>query len=311
MTMRKLGLFVSLMLALSGCGGGSMKAPSRPSTPSAEAYGGEAPAASPADAASDAASSTQVTPSAPSSDSASSRGSSEATVDVGREAPRDRAERRQGLGTEYGESRTSRVHDVSFVRASGQPFATATFRYNDRRGIMAMTSRQEYRTTSSDYEAGGAVTVSLRDEGGEPLEAMRLGGETYVVGQSGQRYTITLQNHTDHRFEAVATVDGLDVVNGRTGSLDNRGYVLMPYATLEIEGFRQSANAVASFRFGHIADSYAAQKGQARNVGVIGVALFGERGDSYYTSEHELRLRETARPFPADPRYAAPPPRRW
>ena len=54
---------------------------------------------------------------------------------------------------------------------------------------------------------------------------------------------------------------------------DNRGYVLMPFATLEIEGFRQSNEAVAAFRFAAVGESYAAQMGAARNVGVIGVAL--------------------------------------
>src|SRR5438445_13771092 len=84
-----------------------------------------------------------------------------------------------------------------------------------------------------------------------------------------------------HRFEAVGTVDGLDVINGKSGTLDNRGYVLLPFATLEIEGFRTSTNAVAAFRFAAVADSYAAQTGSARNVGVIGIAFFTERGDTF------------------------------
>jgi hypothetical protein len=80
----------------------------------------------------------------------------------------------------------------------------------------------------------------------------------------------------------------------------------MPYATLEIDGFRQSHDAVAAFRFARVADSYAAQTGDARNVGVIGIAFFSERGDTY--SDDELRTRDTANPFPgSDPRFARPP----
>jgi hypothetical protein len=150
------------------------------------------------------------------------------------------------------------------------------------------------------------VTVSIRDANGSPLEAIHVGERTFVIGSAGQRYSIVLTNNTSHRFEAVATVDGLDVVNGKQGNFDNRGYVLLPFATLEIEGFRQSSAAVAAFRFAAVADSYAAQTGSARNVGVIGVALFSERGDAFIP-ESDTRLRDTASPFPSDPRFAQPP----
>jgi hypothetical protein len=216
------------------------------------------------------------------------------------------AESRPGLGTEWGETRTSRVHDVTFVRDSSRPFAVATLHYNDRRGVDALASLHARRETHALTTGGGAVTVSIRDANGNPLEAVHVGDRTFVIGAAGQRYSVVLTNNTSHRFEAVATVDGLDVVNGKAGNFDNRGYVLLPFATLEIEGFRQSTNAVASFRFAAVADSYAAQTGSARNVGVIGVALFSERGDAFLP-ESDTRLRDTASPFPADPRFAQPP----
>jgi hypothetical protein len=199
------------------------------------------------------------------------------------------------------------VHDVSFVRDSSRPFAMATFNYNDRRGVDAMVSRQGFRDSLRELDtAGGAVSISIRDGNGDPLEAVRVGGRTLVVGQAGERYSIVLTNRTSHRFESVVTVDGLDVINGKPGTTENRGYVLLPFATLEIDGFRQSTSAVAAFRFSAVADSYAAQTGSARNVGVIGVALFAERGDTFVPNS-ELRLRENASPFPADPRFAQPP----
>ena len=216
-------------------------------------------------------------------------------------------ESRPGLGTEWGETRTSRVHDVTFVRDASRPFATATLHYNDRRGVDAMANLHAQRESSRTLStAGGAVTISIKDASGNPLEAVRVGDRTMVVGQAGQRYSIVLTNHTSHRFESVVTVDGLDVINGKPGSFENRGYVLLPFATLEIDGFRQSTNAVAAFRFAAVGESYAAQMGSARNVGVIGAAFFAERGDAFVPAS-ELRLRDTASPFPADPRFAQPP----
>ncbi len=222
------------------------------------------------------------------------------------------ARERPGLGTEWGETRASRVHDVTFVRADeDRPFAVATLHYNDRTGVEALASYHADRAPRfrEIEEGNGAITVSILDGRGDPLEALKLGDRTYVIGTAGDRYTIALTNHTGHRFEAVATVDGLDVLNGKPGTLESRGYVLNPFATVTIDGFRQSHEAVAAFRFGTVSNSYAAQTGSARNVGVIGVAFFNEAGDRFDPySQTELHTRDTASPFPAEPgRFARPP----
>jgi hypothetical protein len=302
LTTKKMGWFLSLVLMLTGCGAGAGPknadfASPKTGTASAPEMAADAPPAAfqPGQAAEAAP------PPSPNAGAATSTPSR-------RDAPRETsADSRPGLGTEWGETRTSRVHDVSFVRDSSRPFAVAMLQYNDRRGVDAMANLHATREVRRDTAAGGgAVTIAIRDASGSPLEAVRVSDRTLVVGQAGQRYSIVLTNHTNHRFESVVTVDGLDVVNGRPGTLENRGYVLMPFATLEIEGFRQSNSAVASFRFAAVGESYAAQMGSARNVGVIGVALFSERGDTF-VDENELRLRDTASPFPADPRFAQPP----
>jgi hypothetical protein len=311
---RKLWIFCCLLLGLvaAACGGGASKGSYEPQTPAG--YGGAAPSnAAKSVSASSELGRSDVSPSAP-APSGGGRGESSASVSPSTPSA-DRApepRERPGLGTEWGESRESRVHDVSFARAdSSRPFALAQFFYNDRAGVDALIGFHR-DTTSRSRElstAGGAVTVSIRDGAGDSLDAIKIGDRTYVIGQAGSRYSIVLQNHTSHRFEAVATVDGLDVINGKDGSLSNRGYVLMPFATLEIDGFRQSRDAVAAFRFSAVSDSYASQMGKGRNIGVIGVALFNERGDTVIT-DGELRTRDTASPFPADPRFAPPPPRR-
>ncbi len=299
---KRIGLLVALVSVVAGCGaspGGYMAKSPEASRP-AEYQGPSADFAAKS--------------SSPSAGFPAAEPSSAAPVTPGSsvsEAPAP--QKRPGLGTEWGEARRSEVRDVTFVRSdSHRPFAVAALNYDDRAGVEAMVAFKERRGPSfrETTTANGLVAVSIRDGSGDPLEAMRLGERTFVIGQAGERYTIVLQNRSDHRFEAVGTVDGLDVVNGQPGNLENRGYVLNPHATLEIEGFRQSASQVATFRFGRVSDSYAAQTGSARNVGVIGVAFFSERGDSF-VNDRELRLRESANPFPAaDPRFAPPPPGR-
>lgn len=220
-------------------------------------------------------------------------------------------EYRSGLATTWGESRYDPLSYAPFYRASSAPFATAGVRYNDAQGAMAQAY---YRGGASPVQFVGAynngVRISIRDESGNPLPGQIVGDTLYVIGQHGQHYSINVINQTPARFEAVVSVDGLDVISGRDADFSQRGYILQPYGTLTIEGFRQSESSVAAFRFGTVADSYAAQTGSARNVGVIGVALFAEQGWSPtpYTTPGEVELRETADPFPG--RFAPPPPRR-
>jgi hypothetical protein len=153
----------------------------------------------------------------------------------------------------------------------------------------------------------GAVTVRLLDAKGRPLPAFEVASRNYVVGEQGQHYLIEVSNQTAERLEVVATVDGLDVVDGDEGSIRKRGYVVGSFDTLQIEGYRRTEDTVAAFRFGRVADSYAAKTGKPRNVGVIGVAVFHERGSELPWTSDEVQFRHTAEPFPA--RFAPPPPR--
>lgn len=218
---------------------------------------------------------------------------------------------RPGLATEWGETRVSRVRSTHFQRASNSPFATIGVQYNDAQGVAHQAAYRSARVGETSYIGayGDGIRVSVTDEYGRPLPGAIVSGALYIVGEPGQRYVITLTNTTNARFEAVGTVDGLDVITGQAGSFSNRGYILRPNSTLRIEGFRQTSDHVAAFRFGSVGDSYAAQRGNARNVGVMGLAFFAEAGwtpDPAYM--HEIELRETANPFPGH--YAPPPPRR-
>jgi hypothetical protein len=119
--------------------------------------------------------------------------------------------------------------------------------------------------------------VELVDAASRPLPVFFFRGDRWVMGMLGQRYRVHIHNPTAARVEAVVSVDGLDAVDGRTASYAKRGYVLPPFGQITIDGFRTSLDTVAAFRFSSVRDSYAARKGQDRNVGVIGVAFFRER----------------------------------
>ncbi|WP_437607426.1 hypothetical protein WMF20_42375 [Sorangium sp. So ce834] len=215
---------------------------------------------------------------------------------------------RPGLGTEWGETRVSRISTAPFVRADVErPFAVASLFYNDAEGARAMASASGFRRTSpqSFTLAGGAVAIGLRGDGGGFLSGFVAGETSHVVGEAGQRYSVVLRNLTPNRIECVVSVDGLDVMDGQPAAFDKRGYLVEPHGELEIDGFRQSMDTVAAFRFGSVRGSYANQKhGDTRNVGVIGVALFHERGTAPWTLD-DVRRRREANPFPGQ--FATPP----
>jgi hypothetical protein len=135
----------------------------------------------------------------------------------------------------------------------------------------------EAGTGNRNVSPGGEFSFKL-ESGGRTLPTYDHGGSTYVEGVRGSRYAIRVFNHTGERVEAVVTVDGRDVVSGRTGNYrTQRGYIIDPYGSVLIDGFRTSLSGVAAFRFTDVPDSYAARMGDATDVGIVGVAVFKER----------------------------------
>ncbi|MDD5308797.1 MAG: hypothetical protein PHU25_15895 [Deltaproteobacteria bacterium] len=135
----------------------------------------------------------------------------------------------------------------------------------------------EAGTGNRNVSPGGEFSFRLESDG-RTLPTYDHGGYTYVEGIRGARYAIRVFNHTGERVEAVLTVDGRDVVSGRRGNFrTQRGYIIDPYGSVLIDGFRTSLRGVAAFRFTDVPDSYAARMGDATDVGLVGVAVFKER----------------------------------
>lgn len=118
-------------------------------------------------------------------------------------------------------------------------------------------------------------------------------GRHYVVGKPGNEYAIRVRNSGSGRILAVMSVDGINVISGDTASPQQSGYVLAPYETADIGGWRKSLSRTASFYFTALPDSYAARTGRPGNVGVIGVALFRERPRPI--AREEFRRKDAAR----------------
>lgn len=97
------------------------------------------------------------------------------------------------------------------------------------------------------------------------------------------------------RSLVVLSVDGVNAITGQTAHWNQSGYVLAPYQSYEITGWRKSQSEVAAFEFTELRDSYAARTGRPFDVGVVGVAAFRERRPVW---RHEPELSQSApRPY--------------
>lgn len=130
---------------------------------------------------------------------------------------------------------------------------------------------------ASIADAGTLVNVQITDRvSGEILPQYRHHGKLYVAGTPGARYSINVRNKSNGRVMGIVSVNGVNAVSGQTADTLQQGYVLSPWSSAEIAGWRKNLNEVAAFYFTNLSDSYAGRTGRPLNVGVIGVAVFEE-----------------------------------
>jgi hypothetical protein len=149
--------------------------------------------------------------------------------------------------------------------------------------IAALTACAAAPTPS---HAGNLLDLAVVDrDTGETLRTYRDHGKLYVAGTPGHRYSVRMINRTGARILTILSVDGVNAITGQTASASQSGYVLSPWESAEIAGWRKSDEEIAQFNFTALPDSYAARTGRPDNVGVIGVAVFTER-------EYPIRKRD-------------------
>ncbi len=202
-------------------------------------------------------------------DESVSQSQTEATsADAAAEAANNQVAADEKLGTKWGDEIDSHVTEVQLKRKSDSPLAETIVQYADK--------SYKGKTVNSISIAAGKVSFSVVDDRGNRIPMYRVGQSYYLSGREGQSYQLHYENNTAKTFEVVASVDGVDVIDGSEASRSNSGYVLHAHDSLKIEGFRKSESAVASFTFSKPKDAYAAnsENGSIQNAGVIGTVLY-------------------------------------
>jgi hypothetical protein len=147
-----------------------------------------------------------------------------------------------------------------------------------RRLVLVLAAALSASAAPSVFAHGNLVDVELIDRPlDQPLPTYRHRGSVWVAGRPGSRYAVRMSNRSGQRVLVVLSVDGVNAVSGETAATGQTGYVLGPWQTTEITGWRKSLSEAAAFYFTALPDSYAARTDRPDNVGVIGVAVFRER----------------------------------
>jgi hypothetical protein len=155
-------------------------------------------------------------------------------------------------------------------------------------GLVATTAQArtvyESRTTRPHYEAGGNIAdVQIQVDGESAPLYFRPGvpaDRHYFQAFKGRNYSVVIRNTTGQRVGVLIAVDGLNVVDGSKtrNRHDEPMYVLDPWETATIRGWRTSLDEVRRFVFVDEERSYAERTGQANgDMGWIRVTTFRDR----------------------------------
>lgn len=110
---------------------------------------------------------------------------------------------------------------------------------------------------------------------GNPLTEYYHNGNFFVEGRTNSNYELRVKNNSPERILAILSVDGLGVIDGKVAGADSPGYIVEPWQTLTVPGWKVDGETAAKFQFGSASGSYSNRTGRGKkNVGVIGLMVF-------------------------------------
>jgi hypothetical protein len=127
------------------------------------------------------------------------------------------------------------------------------------------------------------VKVDLLIGENETLNKYLHNDELFIEAPNSGDYYIKITNNSHKRRLFVISVDGRNVLDGEPANIENgKGYVIDPFQSVNVKGWRRTSEEVAAFEFVDIESSYdKSMGGDGLNVGIIGLAIFDEKEDQW------------------------------
>src|SRR5689334_17117569 len=175
--------------------------------------------------------------------------------------------------------------------------------------LSATATRAEawgWHSGPASHTQGQIVDVQMLVNGANaPLYSRPgVGDKRYFEAFAGGQYEVRLRNLTGNRIGVLVSVDGLNVVSGERSNLDRNEamYVLDPWESTTIRGWRTSLDDVRRFVFVDEQRSYASRTGQANgDMGWIRVVAFTEYVSSWGRVKSGYRDSGPSAPMPYAP----------
>jgi hypothetical protein len=155
--------------------------------------------------------------------------------------------------------------------------------------LVVLVMLMVFATPACAHHRGSNVDVRIvPDRGGQftmiPFRSY-FSGKTHVIkkyleARKGENYSIVVRNRSSERIGIVVAVDGRNIISGRKSYLKNNEmmYIVGPYGSVKLEGWRTDDDTVHKFYFTDVHDSYSVRTfGDKSAMGVITLAVFHEK----------------------------------
>jgi hypothetical protein len=163
-----------------------------------------------------------------------------------------------------------------------------------------------YSENGTGHQGSGVELTIVDNSGNEfpaiPFRETRDGStlvkKDYLEARKGENYTITVRNNTPDRIGIVIAVDGRNIISGEKSYLrsTDRMYIVRPYGSTELDGWRTDRNTVNRFYFTDKTDSYSVRTfGDSSAMGVIAAAVFREKVPERKRYNDSLKQKEAAK----------------
>lgn len=137
-----------------------------------------------------------------------------------------------------------------------------------------------YTTT---YSVGKAVDMEILVNN-NPISTYYFEGKTYVEGKKDSSFKIKLTNNHYRQIEAVLSIDGLSVINGKPADSNSVGYIIESGRSVVIDGWREDNNKVREFVFKDKENSYAGKSGEdTACCGIIELLVYEKKVETTIT----------------------------
>ena len=150
-----------------------------------------------------------------------------------------------------------------------------------------------------------SARILIYERDGRSLRPIKIytdeSGKRWVEARNGTKFVIEVKNDSWNNILSVVSVDGLSVITGKRAKLEPKdGYIVSPYSSTKITGWRTSLENVREFVFtDNKKESYSHKLGaDESNIGVIGFAFYKQKVIYNYTTSYTTdTLKWTIPPY--------------